>query len=109
MSDFILNDNQHVTLTIALTDASNNVVRGNQLDAGSVTATFADGSEFTAVVSTDQNTVLVTANGNLTKDDVLTVAGSLNGVALTPGTLAFDEDTSTATAVNLTAGTPVNN
>jgi len=109
MADFILNDNQHVTVTLALTDAANNVVTGDQLDAGSVTATFADGSEFTAVVSADQTSVLVTATGTLTIDDVLTVTGSLNGVALTPGTLAFDEDTSTATTINLTAGTPVNN
>ena len=109
MSDFILNDNQHVTLTLALTDAQDNVVTGDKLDAGSVKATFADGSEFTAVVSADQNTVLVTATGQLTNDDTLTVTGSLNGTPLNPGTLAFYEDTSIATAVNLITSAPANN
>ena len=109
MSDFILNDNQNVTVTVALTDSANNVVPTNTLDANSVKATFQDGSEFTAVVSPDQSSVLVTAKGILTKDDLLTVTGSLNSVQLTPGTLAFDEDTSTVTAINLVPGTPVNN
>jgi len=109
MSDFILNDNQHVTLTIELVDNQNNIVTGDQLDPGSVKATFQSGSQFSAVVSTDQTTVLVTANGILTQDDVLTVTGSLNGVALKPGTLAFDEDSSIATTVNLVPSTPVNN
>lgn len=109
MADFQLLDNQNVTLTLALEDAEGNAVTGDTLDAGSVTATFADGSEFTAVVSADQTTVLVTATGALTIDDVLTVTGSLNSVALTPGTLAFDVDASTATAIGLTPGTPVQN
>jgi hypothetical protein len=109
MADFQLLDDQNVTLTLALEDAEGNAVTGDTLDAGSVTATFADGSEFTAVVSADQTTVLVTATGALTIDDVLTVTGSLNGVALTPGTLAFDVDASTATAIGLTPGTPVQN
>ena len=109
MSDFILNDNQNVTLSIALTDAANNVVTANQLDANSVTATFQDGSEFTVVVSADQSSVNVKANGILTKNDVLTVNGSLNSIQLTPGTLTFDEGTSTATVIGLTPGVPSNN
>jgi hypothetical protein len=109
MSDFVLLDNQNVTLTIELLDAEGNVVTGDALDAGSVTATFVDGTEFTAVVSADQTSVLVTATGALTTDDVLTVSGTLNGVALTPGTLAFDADSSTATAIGLVPGTPQTN
>ena len=109
MADFQLTDNQNVTLTIVLDDGAGNVVTGDTLDAGSVTATFADGSEFTVAVSADQTTVLVTANGALTQDDVLTVTGSLNGTPLTPGTLAFDVNAGTATTIGLEPGTPQTN
>ena len=104
MADFQIADNQNVTLTLAVDDAAGNPVTGDTLDAGSVTATFADGSEWTVTVSADQTTVDVRANGALTVDDVLTVTGSIGGVALTPGTLAFDVTTGTATTVGLSAG-----
>lgn len=107
--DFQLQDNQNVTVAIALADAAGNAVTGDALDAGTVTAVFVDGSELTAEVSADQTSVLVTATGPLTVDDVLTVTGSLNGVALSPGTLAFDVGAGTPTQITLEPGTPETN
>ena len=109
MADFPITDSQNVTLTLGLTDAAGNAVTGDVLDAGTVTASFADGTEWTVTVSADQTTVNAKANGALTVSDLLTVNGSLNGVALTPGTLAFDVTTGTATAIGLTPGTPAAN
>lgn len=109
MADFQIADNQNVTLTLAVDDAAGNPVTGDILDAGSVTATFADGSEWTVTVSADQTSVNVKANGALTIDDVLSVTGSIGGVALTPASMAFDVTTGTATTIGLSAGTPVNN
>jgi hypothetical protein len=109
MADFPITDSQNVDLTLAITDAAGNAVTGDTLDPGSVTATFADGSEWTVTVSADQTSVNVKANGELTVDDLLTVTGSLNGVALTPGTLAFDVTTGVATAIGLNPGTPAAN
>ena|ERR1035438_3560137 len=109
MADFQIADNQNVTLTLAVDDAAGNPVTGDTLDAGSVVATFADGSEWTVTVSADQTTVNVKANGALTIDDVLTVTGSIGGVALTSATMAFDVTTGVATTVGLSAGTPVAN
>lgn len=109
MADFQITDSQNVDLTLAVADAAGNPVTGDVLDAGSVTATFADGSEWTVTVSADQTTVNVRANGELTVDDVLTVTGSLDGVALTPATMAFDVTTGVATTIGLSAGTPVAN
>ena len=109
MADFQITDSQNVTLTLAVADAAGNAVTGDTLDAGSVTAAFADGSEWTVTVSADQTTVNAKANGALTVDDVLTVNGSLAGVALTPATMAFDVTTGVATTIGLTAGSPVAN
>ena len=109
MADFPITDSQNVTLTLGLTDAAGNAVTGDVLDAGSVTATFADGTEWTVTVAADQSSVNAKANGALTVGDTLTVAGSLNGVALTPGTMVFDVTTGVATTIGLTAGTPAAN
>ena len=109
MADFPITDSQNVTLTLSLTDAAGNVVTGDVLDAGTVLPTFADGTEWTVTVAPDQTSVNVKANGALTVNDLLTVPGSINGVALTPGTLAFDVTTGVATTIGLAAGTPVAN
>lgn len=109
MADFAITDSQNVTLTLAITDAAGNAVTGDVLDAGSVLPTFADGTEWTVTVAADQTTVNVKANGALTVGDTLTVPGSLNGVALTPGTMVFDETTGVATTIGLAAGVPVAN
>jgi len=109
MADFVITDSQNVDLTLAITDAAGNAITGDVLDAGTVTAAFADGTEWTVTVSADQTTVNAKANGALTVSDLLTVNGSLNGVALTPGTLAFDVTTGTATAIGLTPGVPAAN
>ena len=109
MTDFLFADNQHVDVAIALADAAGNPVTGDVLDAGSVTATFVSGVELSAAVSADQSTVTVTALGPLTIDDVLTVTGSLGGVTLSPGTLAFDVGGGAPTKITLTPGTPAAN
>ena len=109
MADFQITDSQNVDLTLAVADSAGNPVTGDVLDAGTVLPTFADGSEWTVTVSADQTTVNVKANGKLTIDDVLTIPGSLNGVALTPATMAFDVLTGTATTIGVTAGTPAAN
>jgi hypothetical protein len=109
MADFLLADNQNVDVAVGLVDAAGNAVTGDVLDAGSVTAVFVDGTELTATVSADQTSVNVAALGPLTTDDVLTVTGTLNGVALAPGTLAFDVGTGAPTGITLTPGTPVAN
>ena len=107
--DFQLLDNQNVDVAIALADAAGNPVTGDALVAGSVTATFVDGTELSATVSADQTSVNVKSLGPVTFDDVLTVSGTLNGVALSPGTLAFDVGVGTPTQITLAPGTPVTN
>src|ERR1019366_2984354 len=109
MADFPITDSQNVTLTLAITDAAGNAVTGDTLDPGSVTAAFADGTEWTVTVSADQTSVNAKANGALTIGDVMTVNGSLNGAALTPATMTFDVTTGVATTIGLTPGTPVAN
>jgi len=109
MADTILGDAQHLTVTIGLNDTGGNPVTGDVLDAGTVTATFPETTNLTAVVSADQTTVLVTAEGPLVTGDVLTVTGSLAGVALKPGVLPFDVTAGAASAITLTAGAPVDN
>jgi hypothetical protein len=109
MADFLLADNQNVDVAIVLFDKVGNTVTGTALDAGSVVAAFADSTEVTATVSADQTSVNVRAIGPLTTGDTLTVSGSFNGVALTPGTLAFDVGASAPTSISLTPGTPVDN
>jgi hypothetical protein len=106
MSDFILQDDQNVTLAISPVDAAGNPA--GAFDAGSVTATFPETSNLTAVVSADQTSVLVTALGPLTTDDVLTIAGDVNGQSVSVA-FPFDVDASAPTAINVTPGTPETN
>ena len=107
--DTPLLDNQNVDVAITLADAAGNPVTGDALDAGSVVATLVDGTALEATVSADQTSVNVKALGPLIVDDVLTVTGTLNGVALSPGTLAFDVGSGAPTQIVLAPGTPVAN
>ena len=109
MADFLLGDNQNVDVALAFTDAAGQPVTGVTLDPGSVSATFADATEFTVTVSADQSSVNVRAIGPVVTGDVLTVAGSVGGTPLTPGTLAFDVVAGPASTITLTPGTPVAN
>lgn len=106
MSDFILEDDQNVELAIEPVDALGNSV--GAFDAGSVTASFPETSNLTAVVSADQTSVLVTAEGPLTTDDVLTIAGDVNGVSVSVQ-FPFDVTAGPASAIKVTAGTPATN
>jgi hypothetical protein len=107
MTIFGLQDNQDVTLEIGFADEAGNPVP-DAIDAGTLTASFADGSELTAVPSADQTSVLVTALGPLVSDDVLSVSCTVGGVAFS-GTLAFTVGTSAPTQLTLTPETPVTN
>jgi hypothetical protein len=104
--DFILEDDQNVVLTIEPVDAAGNPA--GAFDAGTVTATFPETSNLTAEVSADQTTVTVTALGPLTTDDVLTIAGDVNGLAISVA-FPFDVDASPAGAIQVTPGTPSTN
>src|SRR5271168_3664113 len=103
MSIFGLEDNQNVTVTVGFQDAAGNPVP-DAIDAGSLTATFSDGTELTAVVNAD-DTILVTALGPLTADDTLTVSCTVGGTAFT-GTEDFSVGASAPTSLTLTPGTP---
>ena len=104
MADFILQDNEHVTLAIQPVDAAGNPTAG--FDDGSVTATFPETSNLTAVVSQpDQLSVLVTAEGPLVTDDVLTITGTVGGVSVST-TFPFDVTAGPPSAIDVTPGTP---
>jgi hypothetical protein len=106
MSDFALQDNQNVTLAIAPVDGAGNPTA--PFDAGSVTATFPEGSNLTAVVSEDQTSVLVTAEGPLVTDDVLTITGTVGGTSVSVA-FPIDVDASAPTSITVTPGTPETN
>lgn len=106
MTDFILEDDQNVTLAISPVDAAGNPA--GAFDAGSVTATFPESSNLSAVVSADQTSVLVTAEGPLTTDDVLTIAGDVGGQSVSVA-FPFDVTASAPTAISVVAGTPETN
>ena len=108
MADFIIQDNEHVTLTIAPgPDAAGNPTTA-AFDAGSVTATFPETTNCTAVVSADQLSILVTSEGPLVTDDVLHIAGTVGGVAVTDD-FPLDVTASAPTAIVVTPGTPATN
>lgn len=102
MSDTPLQDNQELTVAITFEDAAGNPVP-DAIDAGTLAASFADGSALSATPSADQTSVLVTALGPLTTDDVLTVTCTVSGVTFS-GTLAFDVGAGPATQMTLTPG-----
>jgi hypothetical protein len=107
MSDTPLQDDQDLTVAITFVDAAGNPVP-DAIDAGSLTATFADGSALSAAIGSDNASVVVTALGPLTTDDVLSVSCTVSGAAFS-GTLAFDVGAGPATAMVLTPGTPEEN
>lgn len=111
MSDTIFTGVQSSTVTIELLDASGNVVPGALIDAGTLVASFADGTtSFTLSPGADTGSFGVTsvAGAPTITDDVLTVNGTFSGVALTPGTLAFDiaAPADTPVSISLSASTP---
>ena len=111
-TDFALGDAQHFTIGIAPgPDSAGNP--GAPWDAGSVTCSLSDGTELTAVVSADQTSVLVTAEGPLTpvgQADVLTVTGTQNnGADTVTGSFPIDTTAEASTSVTFTPGTPVAN
>lgn len=116
MADSILQDSQHVTLGIAPgPDALGNPTT-IPFDAGSVTATFADSTELSAVVSGDQTSILVTALGPLTAvgvADVLHIAGTVtgaDGVAVAVSVdFPMDVTAGSPKGVIVTPGTPAAN
>ena len=105
-NQFGLEDNQNVVVTVGFADAAGNAVP-DAIDAGTLSAVFADGTEVTASVNAD-NTITVTALGPLTKSDVLSVSCTVGGVAFT-GTADFTIGASAPTGLTLSEGTPATN
>jgi hypothetical protein len=88
MADFQLNQGDQSVVAVTLTDNNGNV---DTADAGSVVATLSpNASGSTATVSSDQTSVTLVAGTQDATGDVLTVTGSVEGVAFTPATQAFD-------------------
>lgn len=106
MPDFVLQDDQTVPVAVAAMDDAGNVVPGVLLDAGSGTVTISDPTILTGVLSADQSSVQVTAEGPEAVGTTVTVAGTLNGAAVS-AVLAVDVTTSPATGIGLVPGTPV--
>lgn len=107
MPDFVLLDDQTVPVAVNIADDADNIVQGESLDAGSVTATVSDPTVLSATVSADQGSVQVEALGPEATGVTVTVDGSLGGVALSAGTIAVDVNASPATSIQLVPGTPV--
>ena len=105
MADFLIQDDENVTLAIAPgPDAVGNPTTA-PFDAGSVTANFPETSNLTAVVSEDQTSILVTSEGPLVVDDVLTITGTVGGVKIVD-LFPMDVTASAPTAILVTPGTP---
>src|SRR5487761_2464356 len=107
MADFVLKNNENVTVAVGAVDALGTPVTVT-FDTGTVTATVTSGA-VVATVSADELSVNVKAVGPLVTGDILTVNGSVNGVALTAATLGFDVTASAPVGITLTPGTPVLN
>jgi hypothetical protein len=105
--DFVLQDNQNVDFAVQLLDGAGNIVPGVTADAGSVTATGSDGgTDVLVTVSADGSSVNARAVGPEVTGVVITVAASVAGTALTPGTQVVDVSSSPVARVGLVAGTP---
>jgi hypothetical protein len=99
---------QNVDVAITVLDENGNVDPAT-LDAGSVVATLSPPTGTVAIVSADQSSVNIapTVAGTYS----LSVSGSVDGVALTPGTVSIVVTAPvapviTATSIGLTPGTP---
>ena len=106
MADFVIQDNEHVTLTVAPADAAGNPT--GAFDAGSLTASFPETTNCTAVVSADQLSILVTSEGPLVTGDVLHIAGTVGGAAVADD-FPLDVTASAPTAIVVTPGVPAAN
>jgi len=114
MADIQFTGVQTSTVTITLLDIDGNAVSGALIDAGSLVASFADGTtSFTLApgAATSSFTVTSVEGAAPITDDVLTVNGNFNGVPLTAGTLAFDivaatPPADTPVSISLSASTP---
>lgn len=107
-SPITIGDNQNVDVALKFVDAAG--VPTTDIDSGSVTAVFADGSEFVVTVSADETSVNVASNGTVESGDVLTINATVNGVPLPdPGTIEINVEAGPATSVVLTPGTPNTN
>jgi hypothetical protein len=104
--DFVLQDDQTNPVAIVALDDAGNAVPGVLLDAGSAAAVVSDPTVLTAVVSPDQSTVQVTAEGPEATGTTVTVNGTLNGAPVT-AVLAIDVTTSPAVGIGLVPGTSV--
>jgi hypothetical protein len=115
MANFQLESGFNVPVAVQVLDQNGAVIEGAVLDAGTGTVTVSDSTVLTASLSSDQSTVTVTTVGPAGTDEVVTVDGSVGGVALT-GTLAIDvvsetppPPVQTPTSLGLVPGTPVAN
>lgn len=105
MTDFLLQDSEHVTLGIAPgPDAAGNPTTA-PFDADSVTATLPEATNLTAVVQDNQTSVLVTALGPVVTDDVVTISGTVGGVPVT-ALFPIDVTAGPPTSITVTPGTP---
>ncbi len=110
MADFQLETGFQVPCGVVVLDQNGAAIAGAVLDAGSGSASTSDPTTLTATLSSDETSVDVVTVGPLGTGEVVTVAGSVGGVALT-GTLVVDVIAvpQVATSLSLTPGTPVAN
>ena len=110
MADFQLETGFQVTDTVVVLDQNGAVIAGAVLDAGTGTVSVSDPTVLTATLSADQSSVDVVTVGPLGTGEVVTIDGSVGGVALT-GTQTIDVIAvpQTPTSLGLVAGTPVAN
>jgi hypothetical protein len=104
MSDFVLQDDQEVVVTITGADAAGNPVAVT-FDAGSVTAVSAVPTVLEPTVSADQSSVTIAAVGPEETGVVVTVTGTVGGVSYS-GSITIDVTASPLTSIGLSPGTP---
>ena len=104
---FTMRDNQNVDIDLAATNPDGTP---GTIDAGSLTASMASGTEAVASVTTDPTTgasiVNVRAEGVVTADDLLTVSCTIGGQ---PATATLDFSLTGVAVLGLTPRTPVDN
>jgi hypothetical protein len=110
MADFQLETGFQVTDTVVVLDQNGAAISGLALDAATGAVAVSDATVLTATLSADQATVDVKTVGPLGTGEVVTITGSVGGVALT-GTQTIDVIAvpQTPTSLGLVPGTPVAN
>lgn len=103
MTDFVLKSNENVTVAVGAVDSTGTPVTVT-FDPGTVLATVSDAGALSVTVAADELSINVKALGPVTTADVVTVTGSVAGVALTLATLAVDVVPAPAVAITLTPG-----